>query len=460
MSCSTFIALSLFLLSEFPHSAVVAAERKLRGDNNDESRRRARALRPPVENDNFLDPFQERLLQQHLQALNGQLGYVDVDILKEPIGDADDTAQARDLAFAKHIANGYEAETEIRYFCITMKKINGGYYPGNCGASLIGDEYAITAAHCISNAAKDDQISNMGALYCNAHSPYARNNEFPYQLIDIAEIIQHPDHIPRTASPYDVAILKLAKPANVYIQRLKIATESYMSNCVGNGDKLTVTGMGMNSSGRSSRVVKQAHVPLVNWSTCENTMFKWGLDDTMMCAGGDGNADACLGDSGGPLVSKDGYLVGIVSWGYSPCNIKGYPGVYANVSRFEGWIRIVTGNSSSIKFMTASGLDCGTSDNAISNTVAATTSTKTEEATTSTRTEEAMTSTKIEKATAEMSCKDDNGKIHYLDSKNKIQKTTCKKVSEKPEKMCKIKILPYSDDTFTKRCPVVCSACP
>jgi trypsin len=50
----------------------------------------------------------------------------------------------------------------------------------------------------------------------------------------------------------------------------------------------------------------------------------------------------CLkGDSGGPLT-KDGQLVGIVSWGLG-CGEVGYPGVYTNVASVREWIRDQTG---------------------------------------------------------------------------------------------------------------------
>ena len=58
----------------------------------------------------------------------------------------------------------------------------------------------------------------------------------------------------------------------------------------------------------------------------------------MMCAGEAGH-DSCQGDSGGPLTcgEDDKILCGIVSWGRG-CALRGYPGVYAKVSAYIGWI--------------------------------------------------------------------------------------------------------------------------
>ncbi|KAH1017632.1 hypothetical protein HUJ05_008244 [Dendroctonus ponderosae] len=62
----------------------------------------------------------------------------------------------------------------------------------------------------------------------------------------------------------------------------------------------------------------------------------------MLCAGYPaGGYDACNGDSGGPLI-VDGYLAGIVSWGYQ-CAVANYPGVYSSVPSLLSWIKEETG---------------------------------------------------------------------------------------------------------------------
>lgn len=47
---------------------------------------------------------------------------------------------------------------------------------------------------------------------------------------------------------------------------------------------------------------------------------------------------ACRGDSGGPLVHNN-RLVGVVSWGYTPCGNPNYPSVYVHVAAYLNWIR-------------------------------------------------------------------------------------------------------------------------
>ena len=238
-----------------------------------------------------------------------------------------------------------------------------------------------------------------------------------------------------------------------------------MSNHIKDDRVLTVTGMGHNSiDGGKTVHVKQAQVPFFNWHTCKQAMGKWSFDETMMCAGGDGRADACGGDSGGPLVSKDGYLVGVVSWGYK-CNIKGYPGVYADVSQFEGWIKQVTASASGIQFMSTPRVVSGSSYSEIkttSTTIGTTVilTTRSPQSTSTTGNAAAVTDTKPAQPTSSNLCKDKSGDIEYIDSKkNKNNKTTCSKVSHKSKKMCQVKVSAESDTTLSQICPVACDAC-
>lgn len=70
------------------------------------------------------------------------------------------------------------------------------------------------------------------------------------------------------------------------------------------------------------------------------------LGTKQLCAGGVKGYDSCRGDSGGPLMALDNsvrlnsyyYLVGIVSFGPSPCGMADWPGVYSRIDQFVDWI--------------------------------------------------------------------------------------------------------------------------
>ncbi|KAH8321560.1 hypothetical protein KR074_008958, partial [Drosophila pseudoananassae] len=99
-----------------------------------------------------------------------------------------------------------------------------------------------------------------------------------------------------------------------------------------------------------SSVLKVVELPLVNLTDCESRLqttllgntFK--LDESLLCAGGEENVDACTGDGGSSLFcpmtgDEDRYIqVGIVNWG-NGCGQKNIPGVYTGVLHFQDWIR-------------------------------------------------------------------------------------------------------------------------
>ena len=71
-----------------------------------------------------------------------------------------------------------------------------------------------------------------------------------------------------------------------------------------------------------------------------NYYNKKGIPDFNEDGTTDGGKDACQGDSGGPLVcAEDGkpVLYGVVSWG-NGCAGEDFPGLYADVNAFKGWI--------------------------------------------------------------------------------------------------------------------------
>ena len=71
---------------------------------------------------------------------------------------------------------------------MTMETINGNYYCGICGATLISYQYVVATAHCISNTKKDDLQSKMSAVYCSAYNLWSRKNNFLFDIIDKEEI--------------------------------------------------------------------------------------------------------------------------------------------------------------------------------------------------------------------------------------------------------------------------------
>lgn len=131
---------------------------------------------------------------------------------------------------------------------------------------------------------------------------------------------------------HDIAILKGGKPFefNNKVAAINLPEKEQQST-----SECTVTGWGTLSSGDTPNVLQKVNVPIVSDEDCKAAYGKTSVLKSMLCAGKEGK-DSCQGDSGGPLAC-DGYLAGIVSWGYG-CGADGYPGVYTEVSYFIDWI--------------------------------------------------------------------------------------------------------------------------
>ena len=217
-----------------------------------------------------------------------------------------------------YIVNGNAAPQQT-WYALTMEEINGQFYRGPCGATMVTREWAVTAAHCISNSYKNDLKGRLDYLYVGAYEPWTAdyngkgNAGRPYEIIKIAQHIEHWNHKPGAGSKHDIALLRLERPVSSSFQgfqTMELGTSGVNGNVRGN-----VYGFGDTSfMGGNSKYLRQATLPYVHHNQCKQAMSKWGISDDMICFGGDGKADACSGDSGGPIIVNN-KLVGVVSWG-------------------------------------------------------------------------------------------------------------------------------------------------
>ncbi|CAH2095572.1 unnamed protein product [Euphydryas editha] len=210
-----------------------------------------------------------------------------------------------------------------------------------CGAALVGTQWVLTAAHCVTNIVRSGD-----AIYVRVgdHDLTRKYGSPGAQTLRVATTYIHHNHNSQTLDN-DIALLKLHGKAElkegVCLVCLPARGVSHAA-----GKRCTVTGYGyMGETGPIPLRVREAELPIVSDAECIRkvnavTEKIFILPASSFCAGGEEGNDACQGDGGGPLVCQDdGFyeLVGLVSWGFG-CGRRDVPGVYVKVSSFIGWI--------------------------------------------------------------------------------------------------------------------------
>ncbi|XP_061388233.1 trypsin-1 [Musca vetustissima] len=200
-----------------------------------------------------------------------------------------------------------------------------------CGATLINDRYALTAAHCVHGMDPKGLTVRLLQLDRNAASEGI--------LRKVVAVNMHRRYSPAT-SQHDIALLKFDQPVPLK-DPIRPVCLPLTSNHNFDFKPAIVAGWGLTSDGgSSSNFLREVTVPVLTNAQCRATSYKSMILETMLCAGYlEGGKDACQGDSGGPLIVREGIfrLAGVVSFGYG-CASPDAPGVYTRVSKYLDWI--------------------------------------------------------------------------------------------------------------------------
>ncbi|KRF97769.1 uncharacterized protein Dwil_GK27112 [Drosophila willistoni] len=228
------------------------------------------------------------------------------------------------------IYNGYEAAEGSAPYIVSLETHNGTH-TFVCGGSIIGDNWILTAAHCLTNriSAKIFYGSN-----------YYGKSEISH-TVGKENLIYHELFNPSISFSFDIGLIRT--PRIEFTDKIsKIALIHFIDG----DDKLV--GLNTKSCGwgyfrgtvRPERL-QCMNVNVISNEECDKRHIVSIYDD-MLCTGRIDGKAVCDGDSGGPLVtlSNPPILVGVNTFNERFCD--GDSG-YARVSFYLKWIQQITG---------------------------------------------------------------------------------------------------------------------
>ena len=223
-----------------------------------------------------------------------------------------------------------------------------------CGAVNLGNQWVLTAAHCIGDVWK-----GRNGLFFDYRRVRLGTQDIDNrgQVWAVAAVVRH-GRYQSARKGNDIALLKLKGPpqgrSDEPIRSIPLATQPAPLRT-----ELHFTGWGVTGQTESGgsdfdakgnfqkaeRLLRVGTLTRRPESDCnDNKNFKakgYAMVPGQICAGSDRGTDACRGDSGGPLVWQrpegKAVLVGLVSYGPG-CGLPGTPGLYTDVRFFADWI--------------------------------------------------------------------------------------------------------------------------
>jgi secreted trypsin-like serine protease len=237
------------------------------------------------------------------------------------------------LGFGSFVVGGVEATPGEFPWQLSQQR-NGAH---SCGASLLSDRYALSAAHCVDGAAvailrvvaglHDRTAANGVASNLSGYKMHERYNQDPQTFSN------------------DIAILTLSTPIGANGGSIQYATLPADNGNQYVGATCIISGWGRTSSSNTlPNNLQKANIQIISEAECNQRMAPVSganVGGGQICLYDAGQAiGSCNGDSGGPL-NCDRVVAGVTSWGISGSGacMQSYPSVYSRTSFYLQWIR-------------------------------------------------------------------------------------------------------------------------
>ncbi|KAM5191805.1 granzyme A-like, partial [Mantella aurantiaca] len=207
------------------------------------------------------------------------------------------------------IINGDEVIPHSRPYMALIETRKENKNISMCTGSLIKPDWVLTAAHC--KLREDITTVTLGA-----HSRTRKESE--KQKIKVIRLFVYKKYN-STTKQNDIQLLQLSQKATLG-DAINIIPLPETFEDVNEGTVCTIAGWGRTESGNVSKVLKEAHVTILNRKKCiKDWIHQYSITADMVCTNvGSDRQDTCKGDSGSPLIC-DGVFRAVNSFGYMPC---------------------------------------------------------------------------------------------------------------------------------------------
>lgn len=230
--------------------------------------------------------------------------------------------------------------TQTYSFMASMQSTDGKHH---CGASLIDEQWLVTAAHCVEGQQPSNVQYRIGTTDRTSGGELVKPDKF----------VAHPKSEQKQAgndiaTGYDIAMVHLSQP--VQAQPIKIASTPPQP-----GTALQLLGWGQTCGtpkcGEPPKTLKELETKTVTPANCTSSQDPFDPARELCIDNKAGKVNACYGDSGGPAVVQEdsGYtLVGATSRGLAE-NCSEKPGIYSNLVAHTDWINETMNSGGSSK---------------------------------------------------------------------------------------------------------------
>ncbi|XP_069691856.1 trypsin delta-like isoform X2 [Periplaneta americana] len=231
-----------------------------------------------------------------------------------------------DLARNVRIVNGQPAEDGEYPFQVSLQNYGSHY----CGATVLNNEFLLTAAHCIYGGNIDSYTVRAGTNNYNSGG----------SVHQVVEWVYHQEYQNQAYWYNDVAVVRVDPPLT-YSSKVQPTKLPAAGEEPAGGAASVAIGWGSGCYGCSGIAdLQEVNLRIYSYSECLD-IYGDGPTADMVCSGiPEEGKGVCSGDSGGALL-VDGVQVGITSWTRMPC--ASYPAVWTKVSHYRDWIKEQSG---------------------------------------------------------------------------------------------------------------------